>query len=75
MIPNANAAHFCDVFFRQGSVAKLQKKTFSKIKNPAPLGSTIIIYITFSKYSRPLHAGVSRNEDTNDDDDRQTDIS
>ena len=30
------------------------KKTVLAIENPAPLGSTKIIYLTFSKYSRPL---------------------
>ena len=31
------------------------KKTVLEIKNSAPLGSTRIIYLTFSKYSRSLH--------------------
>ena len=39
----------------QSSVVDLPRKMVSKIKNQAPLRSTTIIYLTFSKFSRPLH--------------------
>ena len=42
-------------FQTKGSVAVLPRKTVSKIKNPATLDTTRIIYGTFNKYSRPLH--------------------
>ena len=58
VLPNANAAHFCDIFFRH-SVGDLPRKTVSKINNPAPLGSTRIIYLTFSKYFRSLHKQIT----------------
>ena len=55
VLPNSNATHFCDVFFRHRvRVANLPWKIDTKIKNSAPLKSTTIIYLTFSKYFRPL---------------------
>ena len=43
VLPNANAANFCYILFRH-SVGNLPRKTVSKIKNSAPLGSTRIIF-------------------------------
>ena len=42
------------------------------IENPAKLGSTRIMYLTFSEYSRPLHGRVlaGARTQTVDDDDR-----
>ena len=43
--------HFPDI----GQCYRPVQKITSKIKNSATLGTTRIIYHTFSKYSRPLH--------------------
>ena len=50
VLPNT---HFCDTFFRYRTV--LPDKKISKIKNPASLGITRIIYHNFSKYFIALH--------------------
>ena len=42
VLPNANAAHFCDTLFRHKAV--LPEETISKSRNPATLGTTRIIY-------------------------------
>ena len=43
--PNANAAHFCDIFFSHKVMAYLPRKTVSKIKNPSRRRSNKIVYL------------------------------
>ena len=45
---------FVMYFQTYGNTAVLLRKTVSKIKNLAILGTTRILYGTFSKYFRPL---------------------
>ena len=77
VLPNTNSVHFCNVFFRQRAVfPSCNNKTVLEINNPARLGSTTIIYITFvfSEYSRPLHKLVLLGARTlkDDDDDKHS---
>ena len=43
------------VFQTWGSVLILQQNKVLVIKNPATLGTTRIVYLTFSRYCRPLY--------------------
>ena len=52
---NTNAVHFCDIIFRHRAVCVYPAtKTVLEVKNPATLDKTKIIYLTISKYSKPL---------------------
>ena len=71
MLQKVNAAHFCDVFFRYRAVfPSRNKKIVLEIKNPAPLGSTRIKYLTFIKYFRHLHILVKAGARTQTDEER-----
>ena len=55
VLPNTNAALFAILFLDiEQCFHPITKKNFGN-KNPSNRGSTRIICLTFSKYSRPLH--------------------
>ena len=62
VLPNVNAAHFWDVFFRHRAVFPSgNKRTVLEIINPAPLGLTKIMYPT-DRYILGLHISWCKQE-------------